>query len=520
MRRVALTLWHSFLILVMVWGLITALTQAAERLAGEWNAPGITLLAMIVAVEAIVTQRLVARERRRIEEQVGIRGLEFAMIILLVRVWSLSGEPDPLLRTMEPWLRSPLEFFGGRFGEYFLWSLIAWVTATLLAADVLDWAAGEQATYKIEGGIEREQLQNEWGQIVARYDRRYVMIVLLTCAASAFAIRGADLDAAIAADTWRLPAAGAMATIVAGLVLHSAGKLSQLRRNWSVDDIQVDPGLARRWSRPAFILVAGLVLLSPILGWLVLVAPPPPVVPVVNFILSALTILVSVLFLLLLSPIILLLSLLRGGEMTMPSAPPIQPFQIPETQQPGERPLLPALIFWGCVLLLIAIAVSRYLRERGDLGAVLSQWRVGRWLLMLRAWLGEWWGDARGWVGVAATSIRRMMQRRQPPVRRGLPAGSRAQLRALYRQMKKAGSKRGVHPRLAETPYEYSTHLSQQLPAVGGDVRGLTEAYVQAEYAPRPVGPRDVQRARRHWRRLQRWLLRTTTVKLRKTPRS
>lgn len=516
MRRVALTLWHSSLILIMVWGLLTALVAAARRLTLTWYAPGITTLGLIIALEAIITQRLAARERRRVEEQIGLRGLEFAILIVFIRLWSLPAELDPLLQTITPWLRSPLEFFGGRFGEYFLWSLVAWVAATMLASDVLDWNVDEQAVYTIEGGIERDQLQHEWGQIVARYDRRYLLIVLVTCAASAFAIHGANLDPNTSVS-WRLPTVAAMGSLVAGLLLHSAGKLSQLRRNWSVDAITVDPGLAGRWSRPGLLLVAALVLLSPLLGWLVLVAPPPPLVPIANFILGALTIIISVLFLLLLSPLILLLSLLRGGGAAIPTQMPFRPPQIPDTQ-PGERPLLPALIFWGCIVLLIAIAVSRYLRERGDLAAALRRWRIGRWLLALQAWMHGWWSDARGWAGMAVASVRHMVHRKQRSPRRARPVGARAQLRAFYRQMKRAGARRGIRPRRDETPYEYGAALSRELPAVGGEVRGLTEAYVQAEYGPRPVGPGDVQRARRHWRRLQRWLLRSTGLRPRGRP--
>ncbi|HZB96351.1 MAG TPA: hypothetical protein VE268_10335, partial [Herpetosiphonaceae bacterium] len=81
MRRVALTVWQSFLILLMVWGLLTALVAAAGRFVPTWNAPGLTSLALIVAVEALITQRLMARERRRIEEQLGARGLELVIII-------------------------------------------------------------------------------------------------------------------------------------------------------------------------------------------------------------------------------------------------------------------------------------------------------------------------------------------------------------------------------------------------------------------------------------------------------
>ena len=511
MRRVALTFWHSLLILAMVWGLLTALVAAAARFAPDWRAPGVITLAMLVATEAIVTQRLMARERRRIEEQVGARGLELVVIVLLVRVWSLRAESDPLMQTIGPWLRSPLEFFGGRFAEYLLWTLIAWMLATLLAADVLEWNNDAPQGPQLQDSIEREQLQNEWGQVVARYDRRYLILVLISFAAAAFAIHGTSLEG-VRATGWVWPAAAAFTTLIAGMLLHSAGKLSQLRRNWGVDQIVVDTGISRQWDRPAVLLILALLLLAPLVSWIVLVAPPPPLVPIANFVLGALTILVSIIFLLLLSPLILLLSLLRGQAPTVPQQLQFQPPQIPDATA-GERPLFPALIFWGCILLLIGIALVHYVRQRSDLQDALRRWRVTRWLFLVSRWTRELWSDARGWAGLAATALRSFARRRKRRITRATPGGAQAQLRALYRRMREAGARRGVPARRAQTPFEYGAALSHSLPVVEEEITGLTEAYVVAEYGPRPAGSAEVQRARHYWRRMQRWLLRDSATR-------
>ncbi len=115
-RHVKLTLWHGLLILLMLWGFFTAVIAAAERVLVNWREPAMIYLLLLVSVEAILTQRLVARERRRPEEQAGIRGLELVIIILLARAWSLWAEEGTLVEVVEPWLRSPLTFFGGDFG--------------------------------------------------------------------------------------------------------------------------------------------------------------------------------------------------------------------------------------------------------------------------------------------------------------------------------------------------------------------------------------------------------------------
>ena len=505
MRRIALTVWHASLILLVIWSLFTALVVAAEQFVTGWRAPGLIALGMIVALEAIITQRLVARERQRLEEQAGVRAIEFVVIVLLVRMWSLAAQGGPLIATLGPWLRDPLRFFSGRFAEYLLWTLGAWVIATLLTADVIAWDGDGQPGPLPDTSIEREQIQQEWGQSVARYDRRYVVITLITLFACAFALY--DHGPASAPGATRvLLSVAAIAGLVAGLLLHSAGRLSELRRNWSADNIDVDAGISRRWGRSGLLLLLGLLLLAPLLSWIVTVAPPPPLVPIANALLFVMTMVVSLVILLvglILSPLILLLSLFTGGSRTfIPQVPRLEAPQIAEPR--GDRPLLPALIFWGCVLLLIGITLVRYLQSRSDLRDAMRRWRVVRWLSDL---LGEWWSDARGWAGLAAAQIRRLARRRSRPPRVARPAGAQAQLRALYRRMRQAGSRRGIPVRPSQTPYEYGRELGQSLPVARDAVEGLTEAYVLAEYGPRPAGPAEIRQARRYWRRLQRWLL-------------
>ncbi len=506
-RNVKLTFSHGVLILAMLWGFFTALIAATERVLVNWREQGLIYLLLLVAVEAILTQRLVARERRRIEEQAGIRGLELLVIVLLVRVWSLRAEGAPLVDVVEPWLRSPLMFFGGTFGQYFLCALGAWALATLLAADVIEWTTDWMIGGAAESTIERDQLRQEWGQNVARFDRRYLLIVVITFAASGFALYDVPLfDGGELPRRGLLAALAGMVTLVAGLLLHSIGRLNQLQRNWDADSIDVDASVDRRWSRPAALLVLGLVLVAPLVSWLVLLTPPPPLIPFVNLLLGVMTVVVSLVFLVLLSPLILLLSLFRGER---PQVPPqlFQPPQLPVAQETVERPLLPALIFWGCMLLLLVIALGRYVQGRADLQDTLRRWRLTRWLLHLFGLASGLWVDARGWVQLAGQRLRYATRRRPMRRRRAAPRSPQAQLRTLFRRMQNAGARRGVPLGTAQTPLEYAGSLGQSLPMAREDVQGLTEAYVVGEYGPRPPGTREVRRARHHWRRLQRWLL-------------
>ena len=212
---------------------------------------------------------------------------------------------------------------------------------------------------------------------------------------------------------------------------------------------------------------------------------------------------------LLLAPIILLLSLLGGGGGTPSIRPPaFTPPQIAEA--PRERPLWPALIFWGCVAILVGIAVLRYLNGRSDLREALRKWRLLRWLVRQSR---ELWSDTRGWIGLAATRVARLMRRRRGGTRPSPSRGPHAQVRLLYRRMRDAGARRGVPARQTQTPYEYGHTLAGSIPAMEQDVLGLTDVYVAAEYGPAPARAPEVRRARQHWRRLQRWLMTPSRVR-------
>src|SRR3954449_403196 len=105
MRKIALTVQHSILILIIIWGLFVCTTAAVTRLSARWHAPGVTVLIVLIALDAIATQRIVTRDRQRLEEQLSVRGVELLIIVFLVRIFSLVAQQEPLLATMQPWLR-------------------------------------------------------------------------------------------------------------------------------------------------------------------------------------------------------------------------------------------------------------------------------------------------------------------------------------------------------------------------------------------------------------------------------
>lgn len=188
MRHIALSLRQAIMILLINWGLFTVLIAMWERISVEWRAPGLITLLVLIGIEAAITQRLVARERLRFEEQAGARLVELVIVVVLVRIWSLMAEGGPILQTIGPWLRSPLQVFTGRFSEYFLWSLLAWGFTTFITVDVIGWESSDSTVALPEESIERAQIEQEWSQAVTRYDWRFTGIAFITLMASGFVL--------------------------------------------------------------------------------------------------------------------------------------------------------------------------------------------------------------------------------------------------------------------------------------------------------------------------------------------
>jgi hypothetical protein len=131
------------------------------------------------------------------------------------------------------------------------------------------------------------------------------------------------------------------------------------------------------------------------------------------------------------------------------------------------------------------------------------------WLLQQLSWL---WRDTRVWAGQVSERARTLLRRpitirpaRIPALRLGRLA-PRELVRYFYRSTLRRAAEGGLPRRAAQTPFEYSATLARHLPEAQQDIAELTDAFVIAEYSPRPVGHADAQRARRPWERVRRRL--------------
>ncbi len=509
MRQLRLTIWHLVLVIVIVVGALSGVLAGVQALLPRWETPWLLPLVALVAVDAVLTQWVVERDRQGWSEQAILRVVEAALLLVLARLASLVAEGVPL-STISTWLRDPLAFFGGRWSEYVIIAFGAWLVATLLTHRVAQFNAAPPHASVRDLRIDQAVLLNERAMALARFDYLWLMLTTLGVTGAVAALFRMPLLDVIGSWSSLQLLLAVLGCALAGVVLHSEGQLEFLQFRWQIDQLTTTPAVTHRWRRTTWLLACSAIMLALLLGGAVRFVPPlPPLIPVLNVLLALLVLLtwlVVALVSLILLPFAWLISLLRGDGTTAPAPRFVPPPLPPIEQTVSERPLLPALIFWGCVVLLLGLAVLRYVQQRYDVAALLGRWRGWRWLMSLWRRAVD---DIRGWSDLALQQIRRVQRDRRIPAARRVPMrGNRAQLRALYRRMVRLGVRRGVQHQASNTPYEWSQRLGTQVPTVAEETKAFTDAYVTAEYGPAPPSKDDVHQARRWWRRIERVLLR------------
>lgn len=139
MRTVRLSLWHMLLVVVMVVATVVAISSGVQTLFPEWHLPRFVPLCTLIALDAVATQRIVARERLGLAEQGPLRVVELLLVVIVVRVASLAAEDVPTAELVRTWLLDPLAVFQGQFAMYLLLSALIWLSATRLTHAVLQF---------------------------------------------------------------------------------------------------------------------------------------------------------------------------------------------------------------------------------------------------------------------------------------------------------------------------------------------------------------------------------------------
>jgi hypothetical protein len=516
-RTFSFNLIGSLLITALLVSLLAALFGAVQRFLPAWRASELLVALGLVAIEATYVQHVARRERMWLSEGMRYMVVELVALLVLMRLVTLAEySPTELLNWARGLLVWPLSFFDIPYLAYVGIGLIVGVLGHAFAQDLDELAPREFEGASVDVDGNRKLLAQVGGDRLAALGRlsgRFVgggFLLLLALALQTVNVR--DLGAP------GLPlrpgaALAATAYFACGFLLYSQARLALLRSRWRLDGIEVSAQISRRWTLSSLLLVLG------VLGGALLLPRSYGVglFDVIALLLqgvSYLIVLVGYLLITLISLLalipVLLISLLTGGAVNLPPptlAPPPPP---PPEMVESTPPLLPALIFWACVLFLVGYALMLFGQRHPELARLLG----GGLLARLWAALRELLGEVRDWSVQAAARLRELARPAPTPEQARQPRRSlrgldpRAAVRALYAMLLGRARRQGYGRQGWQTPYEYARALSQQLPEGSQEVAGLTDAYVAAAYSPREPGPEDLRAARGFWLRLRRVLRR------------
>jgi len=503
---------------VMLAGLVAVLTGAIRRFAPGWQAGYLVGAGCLVALEAGIVHAAVRAERMWTTEMARYLVPELTVMLVLMRVAAtLSTGTATLAADARRWLYDPLSIFDALFLSYIIVGLLV---GGLAHAGMRDLT--ELAPQPFERPPPRDDESRSHDVLVAqdraralhRINARFVAGgVLLLCALSIEAVnieRIAGPSRPIAGQS----TGGALLYLVSGFLLYSQARLALLQARWRLEGVPVAADVGRRWMRASLVLIGGVIgvaLLLPRAYGLGLLDTLRGALGVLGYALALLGYAVVWFFSLLALIPALLMSLFASDG-------PAGPRELPRFEPPAAPPpvtheprLLPALVFWACMFILAGYALWIVAQRHPGLLRAVTVRGPFAWLLRQ---LGLLWRDTRAWAGHAAAQARELLRQRREPQPQRIPA---LRLRRLpprelvlyfYRSTIRRAAERGLRRRGGQTPYEYRATLAGHLPEAAQEIGELTDAFVVAQYSPRPIGAEDARRARGPWERLRRRLRR------------
>jgi hypothetical protein len=288
-----------------------------------------------------------------------------------------------------------------------------------------------------------------------------------------------------------------------------------LRGRWYNQEVEIAPSLIRRWHSSSALFIALIALIALLLplgatGWLAralewFIALLARGIMALVFLFSLLLTLIARIF-----------ARLFGAPAETPLE--IPPLPTPSPEVPTQAEVVSQLPPWlgGALLWLVVGAITVLLLVNFARTSGLLEGRLGAQLL--RWWL--WWRARQARIeeslagGMkrlrAPFARRRRAAQRSPGVRRASedPRLPREQVRRFYLAALKEAAEEGAPRRAHQTPSEFAGDLAANWPESDEDIESLTEAFLDARYAPRDLDEGDAADARSAWQRLAQGLRR------------
>jgi hypothetical protein len=502
---------------VMISALVAVICGTIRRFLPAWQPLYLVAACFLITIEAGLVHYAFRRDRMWADELMRYLVPEVCVMVVVMRIAvTLSLGTATLGADLRGWLYDPLSIFDPLFVGAIILGLIIGVLTHTAMHNLFELAPQQFEGSDLLVAEHRhlaQRVSEERAAIVRRISSRFASGGVLLLLALSLETVNIERIGAQGGPISRMSAAGALAYLVSGFLLYSQARFALLQSRWRLEGASVAAGVGRRWTRASWALIGGVAtaaLLLPRAYGMGLLDTLGSLFGILGyaFVLVGYVV-VWIISLLALIPA-WLLSLFGSTTGPSPATGPIAPPVLPPPPAAIREPqLLPALIFWICMLLLAFYAAAIVLqRHPGLWRAVMTRGPLA-WFLQR---LGLLWRDTRSWAGQVAQAVQERLRRPPPPPRRGpllrlSQLAPRELVRYFYRSILQRAAARGLPRRSGQTPYEYGATLTDRLPEAQRDIDELTEAFVVAQYSAKPVGVEEVRRARGPWARV-RWRLR------------
>jgi hypothetical protein len=522
-------LLRPLLVTTMLACLAMPLVRLLEWLFEGWDGTYLVVFVFVAGLEGILSERALRRRRMTGYAYLASRAAEVLILLLLLKLFSyvslgLDALQADLRLLADPalWLMEPGRLISNQDLLAAMVFLPLWIGSLGVARMLseLDVGAGK-------GRPPADKTSTEYylwlTQPPIARDRQSVLEGL----AETFLWGGVAMLVAATVIQFLFPEAAALAVpmllyFALGIALLSQGRYSVLHTIWERQGILVQRSVARRWLLWGGVFLVGVALAALLLPTRYAVGPARALTHLLSLLFAVLSFLVGLFLFLISLPLALLLPSL--DRPTMPSAAPMP---VPPAEQVGGESLpwaevLASALFWVVILAIVGYALLRFVRDR--MGTLEGEEGVaGTWWQRILLWLRELW---HSWQKLGQEVQQRLVRRQREP---GVgPPGARRRLgflslrrlaprelvRYFYLSTVRRAAEAGQPRQQGQTPYEYETALGTRFGELEPDLRGLTEAFVEARYSRRPVEPDDAEAVKPLWQRIKAALRRRRATQI------
>lgn len=283
-----------------------------------------------------------------------------------------------------------------------------------------------------------------------------------------------------------------------------------MKARWYLNDIQVNPDLAKHWFYYSLIFILFVILVIVFLPKDI----PLDITTIVQWIADAATFVVSVILSILMIPIAIVMAILERLFSDGTINDPLEPI-IPEIDNIPPQSVLTVpwwdavktIMFWLVFLGLIIFAIKYYLNNRPHLLQFLRDLQIINWIGDFWKWLSKSFQQAQkattDTIQNGFKKIQVFLRSRQVNFPKLLELAQKLPPRKavilIYADWVYWNGSHGIERQSGQTPNEYAQvygqHLSQDV-NTAEQVKGLTDIFITARYSHHPIEKAQAQEAR------------------------